>query len=746
MSARAEGYAAAFYAVAKPKTQSAAVEDELHAVARTLESNDELRTTLTDQAIPAETPAGNRRRPPRFARSSRSRRRWSALWWELAGRVNLPGDHRRLHREGGGLPRRGSGRGALCRLRSTTTRRLVSRKRWAGRPARRSASRSRSTRACSAASSPKSATRSSTAAFVAVSINSRKACSSRVSVVQHRIRRHRRRAPQAPRGLHADDGVGPGRPRRRGRRRYRPRRRSAQRGGQRTARVRRWRAGHRPEPRRRVDRRRAPRRPATTSRKARPSRPPAASSRSRWATACSVASWTRSVSPLDGKGPIPQDIIRRVEIQAPGVVDRQPVKEPLQTGIKVIDAMTPIGRGQRELIIGDRKTGKTSVAVDTIINQKGLGVKCIYVGIGQKASTVAELVATLEAAGAMEYTVVVNAAASDPPPFKYLAPVLGLRHGPALDGEQAKPRSSSTTTCPSRPRPTAPCRCCCAARRAARRTPATSSTCTAVCSSAPRALSKELGSGSLTALPIIETKAGDISAYIPTNVISITDGQIFLDLDLFNSGVRPAMNVGTSVSRVGGSAQIKAMKCVAGGLKLDLANFRELEAFAGFGAELDKASQNLIDRGRRLVELLKQTNGQPLSVQDQVVSIYRRHQRLPRRARRRRRASLRDRTARRRARPSTVRSSTPSRTATFPEDELKAAVADFAGRFVPSVTSSGVRTRWQAARSASFGGASRAWSLRRRSRAPWSSSLPAVSTRRSSASPRPAPTASRSPR
>jgi F-type H+-transporting ATPase subunit alpha len=325
--------------------------------------------------------------------------------------------------------------------------------------------------------------------------------------------------------------------------------------------------------------------------------------------------------PIDGKGPIPQDTIRRIEIQAPGVVDRQPVKEPLQTGIKVIDAMTPIGRGQRELIIGDRKTGKTAVAVDAIINQKGLGVKCIYVGIGQKASTVAELVATLEAAGAMDYTVVVNSPASDPSPFKYLAPYSGCAMGQQWmeDGDSALIIYDDLSKQAEAYRQMS---------LLLRRPPGREAYPGDVFYLHSRLLeraaklSDALGAGSLTALPVIETKAGDISAYIPTNVISITDGQIFLDLDLFNSGVRPAMNVGTSVSRVGGNAQIKAMKAVAGSLKLDLANFRELEAFSAFGSELDKASQNLIDRGRRLVELLKQANGHPMPVQEQVVSIF----------------------------------------------------------------------------------------------------------------------------
>src|SRR5436190_5629008 len=327
--------------------------------------------------------------------------------------------------------------------------------------------------------------------------------------------------------------------------------------------------------------------------------------------------------PIDGRGPINAEVVRRVEIQAPGVVDRQPVKEPLQTGIKVIDAMTPIGRGERELIIGDRKTGKTAVAVDTIINQRGLGVKCIYVAIGQKASTVAEIGNTLRAAGALEYTVVVNSPASDPSPFKYLAPYSGCAMGQQwmengdsalivyddLSKQAEAYRQMSLLLRRPPGREAYPGDVFYLHSRLLERS---------------ATLSDALGAGSLTALPIIETKAGDISAYIPTNVISITDGQIFLDYDLFNAGVRPAMNVGTSVSRVGGSAQSKAMKdsAVAGGLKLQLANFRELEAFASFGSELDKSSQALIDRGRRLVELLKQRNGEPLPVEEQVVSLF----------------------------------------------------------------------------------------------------------------------------
>jgi F-type H+-transporting ATPase subunit alpha len=326
--------------------------------------------------------------------------------------------------------------------------------------------------------------------------------------------------------------------------------------------------------------------------------------------------------PVDGKGPIANATLRRVEIQAPGIVDRQPVKESLQTGIKVIDAMTPIGRGQRELIIGDRKTGKTAVAMDTIINQRGLGVKCIYVGIGQKGSTIAELVATLEAAGAMEYTVVVSAPASDPAPFKWLAPYAGCAMGQQWmeNGEHALIVYDDLSKQADSYRQMS---------LLLRRPPGREAYPGDVFYLHSRLLERaakladHMGGGSLTALPVIETKAGDISAYIPTNVISITDGQIFLDLDLFNSGVRPAMNVGTSVSRVGGDAMIKAMKPFLGKLKLDLANFRELEAFAQFGSEnLDRASQQLLARGYRLVELLKQANGRPMPVAEQVVSLY----------------------------------------------------------------------------------------------------------------------------
>ena len=325
--------------------------------------------------------------------------------------------------------------------------------------------------------------------------------------------------------------------------------------------------------------------------------------------------------PIDGKGPLGTTQPRRLEVQAPGIVGRQPVTEPLQTGIKVIDAMTPIGRGQRELIIGDRKTGKTTLALDAIINQRNNGVKCIYVAIGQKGSTVAQVVATLEQFGALEYTVVVSAPASEPAPFKYIAPYAGCAMGQHWmeNGEHALIVYDDLSKQADAYRQLS---------LLLRRPPGREAYPGDVFYLHSRLLeraaklSNERGGGSLTALPIIETKAGDISAYIPTNVISITDGQIFLETDLFNSGVRPAMNVGNSVSRVGGAAQIKAMKAVVGSLKIDLAQFRDLEAFATFGSELDKASQAQLDRGYRLVELLKQGINEPLPVEDQVVVIF----------------------------------------------------------------------------------------------------------------------------
>ncbi|MDQ3963637.1 MAG: F0F1 ATP synthase subunit alpha [Actinomycetota bacterium] len=329
---------------------------------------------------------------------------------------------------------------------------------------------------------------------------------------------------------------------------------------------------------------------------------------------------------IDGRGPIKADARRPLEVQAPGVTARQPVHQPLQTGIKAIDGMTPVGRGQRELIIGDRQTGKTAIAIDAIINQRQLwgtdkAVKCIYVAVGQKASTVAEVVGALTEAGAMEYTVVVNAPASDPAPFQYLAPFTGCAMGQHWmeNGEHALVIYDDLS------------KQAIAYRQLSlllRRPPGREAYPGDVFYLHSRLLeraaklSDENGGGSLTALPIIETKGGDVSAYIPTNVISITDGQIFLESDLFFSGVRPAINVGISVSRVGGNAQIKAMKQVAGRLRLDLAQFRELEAFAEFGSDLDKASQQQLDRGARVVEILKQPQYSPFPVEDQVASIW----------------------------------------------------------------------------------------------------------------------------
>ncbi len=326
-------------------------------------------------------------------------------------------------------------------------------------------------------------------------------------------------------------------------------------------------------------------------------------------------------APIDDKGPIEYQETRRLEVQAPGIVDRQPVGEPMQTGIKAIDTMCPIGRGQRELIIGDRKTAKTSAALDTIINQKGNGVKCIYVAIGQKGSTVAAAVAILEEHGALDHTVVVVATADEPAPFKYLAPYAGCAMGQHWmeNGEHALIVYDDLSKQAEAYRQLA---------LLLRRPPGREAYPGDVFYLHSRLLeraaklSDEKGGGSLTALPIIETKEGDISAYIPTNVISITDGQVFLDTDLFYSGVRPAINVGTSVSRVGGAAQIKAMKEVAGNLRIDLAQFRELEAFAAFGSELDKISQAQLDRGYRLTELLKQPQNSPVPVEEQVVTIF----------------------------------------------------------------------------------------------------------------------------
>jgi F-type H+-transporting ATPase subunit alpha len=325
--------------------------------------------------------------------------------------------------------------------------------------------------------------------------------------------------------------------------------------------------------------------------------------------------------PVDGQGELTGTEQRRMEIQAPGILGRKPVHEPLQTGIKSIDAMTPIGRGQRELIIGDRKTGKTTVAIDTILNQRGQNVKCIYVAIGQKGSTVAQTVATLRDAGAMDYTVVVTAPAADPAPFKFLAPYAGCAIGQHWmdNGEHALIVYDDLSKQAEAYRQVS---------LLLRRPPGREAFPGDVFYPHSRLLeraaklSDELGAGSLTALPIIETKAGDVSAFIPTNVISITDGQVFLQDNLFKSGIRPAVDVGISVSRVGGAAQIKSMKSVAGTLKLDLAQFRELEAFATFGSELDAVSKAQLDRGYRLVELLKQPLNSPMPVEEQVVSIF----------------------------------------------------------------------------------------------------------------------------
>ncbi|MGH9223608.1 MAG: F0F1 ATP synthase subunit alpha [Acidimicrobiales bacterium] len=326
-------------------------------------------------------------------------------------------------------------------------------------------------------------------------------------------------------------------------------------------------------------------------------------------------------NPVDGKGPVEATATSPIEKIAPGVITRQSVSQPVQTGLKAIDSMVPIGRGQRELIIGDRQTGKSALAIDTIINQRGQGVKCIYVAVGQKNSSVAEVVATLEEHGAMDYTVVVSAPAADPAPFKYLAPYAGCAMGmhwmdkgdaalivyDDLSKQAEAYRQLSLLLRRPPGREAYPGDVFYLHSRLLERA---------------AKLSDEKGAGSLTALPIIETKEGDVSAYIPTNVISITDGQIYLQTDLFRSGVRPAVDVGISVSRVGGNAQIKAMKSVAGTLKLDLAQFRELEAFASFGSDLDKVSQAQLDRGYKLTELLKQGLRSPMPVEEQVISIF----------------------------------------------------------------------------------------------------------------------------
>ncbi len=325
--------------------------------------------------------------------------------------------------------------------------------------------------------------------------------------------------------------------------------------------------------------------------------------------------------PTDGKGPILTDQYIPIERLAPGVVDRRPVREPVQTGLKAIDAMIPIGRGQRELIVGDRQTGKTAIVLDTIINQRGGDVICIYVAIGQKRSTIAQVIKTLEEHDAMKYSIVVEAGSSDPAPMQYIAPYAGCamgeyfrdrgRHALCIYDDLSKHAVSYREI-----------------SLLLRRPPGREAYPGDVFYLHSRLLERaaklndELGGGSLTALPIIETQAGDVSAYIPTNVISITDGQIYLELDLFNAGIRPAINVGLSVSRVGGNAQIKAMKQVAGTLRLELAQYRELAAFAQFGSDLDRATQAQLNRGQRLTEILKQGQYQPLPVEKQIVSIF----------------------------------------------------------------------------------------------------------------------------
>ncbi len=428
----------------------------------------------------------------------------------------------------------------------------------------------------------------------------------------------------------------------------------------------------------------------------------AASSTSPWARRSSAASSTRSGQPIDGKGPIETPHRRRVEIKAPGILARQPVKEPLQTGIKAIDAMVPIGRGQRELIIGDRQTGKTAVALDTIINQKGQGVYCFYIAIGQKQSTVASVVDKLTQHGAMEYTTVVIAGASEMAPLQFIAPYTGVtmaeyfrdsgRHALCIYDDLSKQAVAYRQLSLLLRRP--PGREAYPGdvfyihsrllERAAKMADEFAVVKKEVTEWDKRGDAKvhkgELGKhhaetelkekgdgyhivrnprsgGSLTALPIIETQAGDVSAYIPTNVISITDGQIFLETDLFYSGVRPAINVGISVSRVGGSAQIKAMKAFAGKLKLELAQYREMAAFAQFASDLDKVTRDQLERGARLVEILKQGQYVPLPVEKQIVIIYAGTQRLHRQAR-----DLADRRVRAAASTTSSRRSTPAST------------------------------------------------------------------------------------
>jgi F-type H+-transporting ATPase subunit alpha len=338
-------------------------------------------------------------------------------------------------------------------------------------------------------------------------------------------------------------------------------------------------------------------------------------------------------NPIDGKGSIEPDGFRPIEFKAPGVVARKPVHEPLQTGIMAVDSMIPIGRGQRELIIGDRQTGKTAIAIDTIINQKGTGVICVYVAVGQKSSTVASVVEILDRYGAMDYTIVVSATAADAAPLQYLAPFAGaaLAEYFMYNGEDGQPASDanpgSATLCiydDLSKQAVAYRQMSLTLRRPPGREAYPGDVFYLHSRLLERAakLSDEEGRGSMTALPVIETQAGDVSAYIPTNVISITDGQIFLQADLFYQGVRPAINVGISVSRVGGNAQIKAMKQVAGSLRLDLAAYRELAAFAQFGSDLDKTTQATLARGERMVELLKQGRYAPMAVEDQVMAIF----------------------------------------------------------------------------------------------------------------------------
>ncbi|MHB0998986.1 MAG: F0F1 ATP synthase subunit alpha [Armatimonadota bacterium] len=325
--------------------------------------------------------------------------------------------------------------------------------------------------------------------------------------------------------------------------------------------------------------------------------------------------------PIDGKGPVVSDKFRTIESRAPGVVERQPVKEPLQTGIKAIDSMIPIGRGQRELIIGDRQTGKTAIILDTIISQKDTGVTCIYVAVGQKLSTVAQVVRTLEEHGAMDYTIVVSASASDPASLQYIAPYAGCAMGEEFrdNGKHVVVFYDDLSKHAQAYRQIS---------LLLRRPPGREAYPGDVFYLHARLLERaaklndELGAGSLTAIPVIETQAGDISAYIPTNVISITDGQIFLETDLFYAGVRPAINVGVSVSRVGGNAQIKAMKQVAGRLRIDLARYREVLAFAQFASDLDKATQAQLSKGARITEILKQPQFEPMPVERQVMIIY----------------------------------------------------------------------------------------------------------------------------